>query len=337
MDTSEKIISNKIAQNEALTEADIEYLEQKKAIEDKYNTNTAANEVAIEEQEKAKKEQEVNEKIAEIEARREQEQLTFEEDIALQAERDEVQRAYELEKAEGDQAAIDEINQKYDEKEKERDKILADFKLGLAKKAFGEITKILGENTAAGKAAALASATINTYEGVTQVWKAESVLPEPAATIAKVANTAVVVASGLSAVKKIAGTKTPKPKAEKGALFNIGGKRHSQGGTTFTGEDGTQFEAEQGELIGVMNRNAASHFMAFNNVFPAGGSSAASSNYFESGGIVSRSIATPGVNTDELAAKIAEANQSLPAPRVAVEDIISEGNSYVQVREGANF
>ena len=102
----------------------------------------------------------------------------------------------------------------------------------------------------------------------------------------------------------------------------------------FTGADGTRFEAEQGELIGVMNRNAASHFMAFNNAFPAGGSAP---NYFAGGGIVSREIASPGLNTDELATKIAQANRSIPAPVVAVQDIITQGNSYVQVRDGANF
>ncbi|RDI11969.1 hypothetical protein [Flavobacterium sp. AG291] len=134
-------------------------------------------------------------------------------------------------------------------------------------------------------------------------------------------------------VKKIASTKPPK--AEKGALFSIGGQRHSAGGTLFTGADGTQFEAEQGELIGVMNRNAARHFMAFNNAFSGGGASAP--NYFAGGGIVSREIAQQSLNTDELALKIAEANRNLPPPVVAVQDIVTEGNSYVRVRDSANF
>lgn len=141
------------------------------------------------------------------------------------------------------------------------------------------------------------------------------------------------VVSGLANVKKITSTKSPK--AERGALFNIGGNRHSAGGTMFTGADGTQFEAEQGELIGVMNRNAARHFMAFNNAFPAGGASAP--NYFAGGGIVSREIAQQNLNTDELALKIAEANRMLPPPVVAVQDIVTEGNSYVRVRDAANF
>ena len=73
---------------------------------------------------------------------------------------------------------------------------------------FGNIAQLLGAHTAAGKAAAIAQATINTYQGVTEVWKTESVLPEPFATIAKVASTGVVLASGLKSVGFIKGTKT---------------------------------------------------------------------------------------------------------------------------------
>lgn len=51
--------------------------------------------------------------------------------------------------------------------------------------------------------------------------------------------------------------------------------------------------------------------MAFNNTFPAGGATAP--NYFANGGIVSREMAPSGLNTDELAAKIAQANASPPA------------------------
>jgi len=52
---------------------------------------------------------------------------------------------------------------------------------------------------------------------------------------------------------------------------------------------------------------------------------------------VSREIAQQQLNVDELAAKIALANSAIPAPIVAVQDIITQGNSYVRVREDANF
>jgi TP901 family phage tail tape measure protein len=75
---------------------------------------------------------------------------------------------------------------------------------------FGNIAALVGKNTIAGKAAAIAQATMNTYQGVTEVWSAKSVLPEPFATAAKVVSTGTVLASGFAAVKNITGTKTPK-------------------------------------------------------------------------------------------------------------------------------
>lgn len=105
---------------------------------------------------------------------------------------------------------------------------------------FGNIATLIGENTAAGKAAAVAQATMNTYTGVTEVWRAQSVLPEPAATIAKVASSAVVVASGIAAVKKIASTPTG---GKGGGGFYDGG---------YTG-DGGKFEVagdvHRGEVV----------------------------------------------------------------------------------------
>lgn len=73
---------------------------------------------------------------------------------------------------------------------------------------FGNMAQILGEHTAAGKAAAIAQATINTHQGVTEVWSAKSILPEPLGTAVKAVSTATVLASGLKAVGVIKGTKT---------------------------------------------------------------------------------------------------------------------------------
>lgn len=74
---------------------------------------------------------------------------------------------------------------------------------------FGGIAVLLGKHTAAGKAAAIAQATINTYQGITEVWSSKSVLPEPFATASKVVSTATVLASGLASVRSINSTKVP--------------------------------------------------------------------------------------------------------------------------------
>ena len=134
----------------------------------------------------------------------------------------------------------------------------------------------------------------------------------------------VTIATGLMQVAKIAGISINKPekpsvpKAEQGALFNIGGKRHNQGGTKFYGEDGTTFEAEQGETIGVMNRNAARLFMEFNDRYRSGGT-ITRPNVFQSGGIIQKQItgtANLNIDYDLLGQKMVEANASLPAPIV---------------------
>lgn len=60
---------------------------------------------------------------------------------------------------------------------------------------------------------------------------------------------------------------------EQGGEFEIGGRRHSQGGTKFYGEDGSSFEAEQGEKLFILNRNATQQLkalMAFNSLYAPG-------------------------------------------------------------------
>lgn len=209
---------------------------------------------------------------------------------------------------------------------------LADYKLSLQSRLMGEMATILGKENKAGKAFAIAQATIDTYQSAVAAYRSQLTM-DPTSPVRAAIAAAAAVATGLKNVQKIAGVKDPK--FEQGGLMAVGGNRHTNGGTLFTGSDGTRFEAEQGELIGIMNRNAAHHFMAFNNAFPAGGTQAP--NYFANGGIVSREIAQQNLNLDELAAKIALANRALPAPVVAVEDIINRGNSYIKVKEGANF
>lgn len=72
--------------------------------------------------------------------------------------------------------------------------------------AFGDL---VGQQTAAGKALASAGALINTFLGITEVWRAQTILPEPYGTIAKIASTITVAASGFAAVKNINKVKIP--------------------------------------------------------------------------------------------------------------------------------
>lgn len=95
------------------------------------------------------------------------------------------------------------------EKELKEEKILQQQKLALVGNTFGAIAGILGENSKAGKAAAIAQATINTYQGITEVLTNKTTLPEPFGTIQKIASAGTVLASGLKAVGSIKSQKLP--------------------------------------------------------------------------------------------------------------------------------
>ncbi len=91
----------------------------------------------------------------------------------------------------------------------QREEILREQQLAVISQSLGAVIDLLGENSAAGKAAAIAQATINTFQGITEVWKTPSILPEPLATISRIASTATVLASGLAAVKSIESQQLP--------------------------------------------------------------------------------------------------------------------------------
>jgi len=56
----------------------------------------------------------------------------------------------------------------------------------------------------------------------------------------------------------------PEPKFAKGGI--IGGYSHAQGGTHFVGSDGSRFEAERGEAMFVLNKNASAEIAALSQI-----------------------------------------------------------------------
>ena len=102
-----------------------------------------------------------------------------------------------------------------------RDKALKKQRLAAVGDTFGQIAGILGKNSAAGKAAAIAQATINTYQGVSEIWGNKSSLPSPFDVIQKGVASVAVLASGLQTVRQI--KSVPKPKGVKGGGSSGGG------------------------------------------------------------------------------------------------------------------
>jgi len=80
---------------------------------------------------------------------------------------------------------------------------------GAVANALDGLAKIAGEKTAAGKALAIASATINTYKGISEVWGAAS-MGNPVVDMAvKIASTAIVATQGIANVQKIMSVQVP--------------------------------------------------------------------------------------------------------------------------------
>ena len=81
-------------------------------------------------------------------------------------------------------------------------------KLGIASDTFGNLSKILGEESAAGKAMAVAQATIQTYLGATKAYTSMLSVGPAGPALGAIA-AAAAVASGLANVNAILATPVP--------------------------------------------------------------------------------------------------------------------------------
>ncbi|MCP3656324.1 MAG: hypothetical protein GY820_24625 [Gammaproteobacteria bacterium] len=81
--------------------------------------------------------------------------------------------------------------------------------------ALNQLTDIAGQNTVVGKGLAVAAATINTYQGVTDALAAKTVTPFD--TALKFINAAAILSNGLKTVKQITSVKIPEASGGSGA------------------------------------------------------------------------------------------------------------------------
>lgn len=292
-----------------------------KAIDDKFAEDKKNLDLKKAEEDKAKQAIDLENKLAADTTNRDY-------DLAFQTQQLEAKRLAEVAAAEKTGADTKLINDKYAKQKMEVEAIVASNKLNLASQTFGNLATILGKESAAGKAMAVAQTTIDTYQSATAAYKAMAGIPVVGPALGAVAAGAAVV-SGIANVKKILSTDN-QPKFEQGGIQEIGGQRHSAGGTKFWGEDGTSFEAEAGEGIGILNRRAFGAFMDFNNSYNGGSSNR---GFFAGGGIITQGVKP---NTMDLSS-ITEAIAAMPAPIVAVDEIQKVGNRYATVQDNANF
>ena len=88
---------------------------------------------------------------------------------------------------------------------------------------MGQVSELIGKDTIAGKALAISQAIINTYLGASEALRQKSTLPSPFDVVAKVANVATVIATGLKTVKAITSVKVGNRGGGGGSAPSMGG------------------------------------------------------------------------------------------------------------------
>lgn len=274
-------------------------------------------------------------------------EIKMTDDLDFQLQKLEAQKALEIANAEAIGAETTAITERFEIMKDEVRRKYYNAQLEMAAGTAGQLSSLLGEESAAGKAFAAAQALINTYLGASKALAQGGIWG--------IAQAAIVVAAGMKQVMSINKTKEPDTKintsvkkyAKGGQIY---GASHAAGGVTFTGSNGQQFEAEGGENVYILNRKASGAINALSALnMEYGGRSFGSSGVYRyaSGG----KIDVGGGSTMQLPSNFSLSNDSLrklaaimydsvasvPAPRVAVTDIDEGQQQYNSVQVAASL
>lgn len=240
------------------------------------------------------------------------------------------------------------IQSKYEKAKEDNTRARVNAELTMTAGLAGQMSTLLGEESAIGKAFGVVQATINTYIGATKALAQGGILG--------IAQAAIVIAFGMKQVASIAKQKEPDTKvssvkkyAKGGQIF---GKSHAQGGVTFRGDNGQVFEAEGGENVYIMKKSASAEINALSAVNEAhGGNSFGTSGLykFADGGMAasiseanrlvrqSDNVRLSSESINQLAGVVIDAVMSMPNPVVSVQDINAGQNDVAVVRGFATF
>lgn len=267
-------------------------------------------------------------------------------DLESQLARLDAQKAAEIANAEAIGAETTAITERFEIMKDEMKRKYYNAQLEMAAGTAGQLSSLLGEESAAGKAFATAQATINTYLGASKalekgIWG----IPEAA----------MIIAFGMKQVMSINKVKAPDTKintsvkkyAKGGQVY---GPSHAAGGVTFTGSNGQQFEAEGGENMYILNRKASGAINALSALnMEYGGRSFGSSGVYRyanggkidvGGGASMQLPSNFSLSNDslrKLAAIMYDSVASVPAPQVAVTDIDEGQQQYNSVQVAASL
>ena len=327
--TNQSIIDEKIANNIELSIQDKEFLTEKINLETDYRNQTKANQDAFDEEVRVQKAIDLQNELDTV-------QQKSDEALAIKIKQLNAQRDFELKAATKNGADVTLIKEKYIKLQEELTRKSEEAKLDVISKSLGTAASLFKQNTLAYKVMKSAETVVSTASSAMKAYDDGLSIGGPYGLILGPVMAGIAVAAGAVQLAEINGVKF-----ERGGLQEVGGNRHSAGGTKFIGSDGTAFEAEQGELIGVMNRNASRAFMDFNNQYPSNVTTTRP-NVFASGGIVTQQsvMSYSASNTDftQMADMIARANSQIPPPVVytAITDINYQQGNYTKVVSGAN-
>ena len=325
--------------------------DQKLITEQEYLNNVRALNLQFETEVKAEADRKIEQKKAadalNLENDRALADMKLQNDLDNQLARLDAMKAAEIANAEAIGADTAAITEKYEIMKDETKRKYYNAQLEMAAGTAGQLSELLGKESAAGKAFATAQALINTYLGASKALAQGGFWG--------IAQAAIVVASGMKQVMSINKTKEPDTKintsvkkyAKGGQIY---GPSHAAGGVTFTGSNGQQFEAEGGENMYILNRKASGAINALSALnMEYGGRSFGSSGVYRyadggkidvGGGASMQLPSNFSLSNDslrKLAAIMYDSVASVPAPRVAVTDIDEGQQQYNSVQVAASL
>lgn len=237
---------------------------KEKELQDKFDKEDKDRKKAKDEQNKKDLLEEQERKIGQLELDREFDNLTFEEQRALLQAREDIlkedkllstKQQEELEKQFAD-ARVKIADLEFKEKQRAM--------MGYAS-ALGDISGVIGEETEAGKALAVASSLISTYASIAGQLQAFSGVPVPGYAIAQAIATGAV---GLANVKKIISTKVPRSSGGSGASAgaSVGGATPQAPSFNIVGATET---SQLAEAIGEQTQEPVQAYVVANDVTTA--------------------------------------------------------------------
>lgn len=304
----------------------INQLEYNAAIRQIDEENRVAQAEATTEREEAQKEKEAADFAIKMEANA----SAFDTSLELQLEQFDIESQQRREAAEKAGADMLAFEQNEARKRTEIEKIVQNNKVQLASQAFGNIASILGEASAAGKAAAIAQTTIDTYQSATAAYKSMSGIPVVGPALGAVAAGAAVV-SGLANVKKILSVDTKTKDVKKAPGYALGGVINSGVSIDRPNGDNVLIAAKLGE---VMLNDSQQRSIGYANLSAAGVQGLSSS-----GNISVQNSLESNVNAAQMANIIADAVM-IGAERGSAKgssDGIERLSSNRQIMENAKF